>query len=188
MWQLAYSLFRYASKKLTLRDCQPLFDKFQKRLSGWKSKVLSYAGHMELINSALSTLHNFWSIVFMLSKSDFQRIDRYIRNFLWDARGKDTYIQPIAWDSICLPKSHGGLGIKSVLNLNKASLHRRVWNVVLNKQTCWNFWLHAKYLHTYSFWDAPITASASWGWRWRHILEMRPLAMQRIHHLIGNGR
>lgn len=71
-----------SSKRLSLSNCQPLLDKFKKRLSGWKSKILSYAGRVELIRSTISTLHLFWATV--LPKSVLHAMDKSIRNFFWN--------------------------------------------------------------------------------------------------------
>ena len=79
----------------------------------------------------------------------------------------------------------GGLGIRSTYGVAKAALLRQVWNVVINKKTCWNLWVHAKYLKEVSFWDVSIPKKASWGWK--GILTLRHVALPHIKFLIGNG-
>lgn len=132
--------FRYlgvpiSSKKLKHQDCQPSLDKFISKLSGWKSHFLSNAGHVELIQSTLSTLHLFWATVFLLPKSVLHTIERYIRNFFWNA-GTSHCFHPVAWESIRKPHSLGRLGIESVVHLNEAALMSQVWNIS-NKASCW---------------------------------------------------
>lgn len=79
----------------------------------------------------------------------------------------------------------GGLGIRSIRGSAQAALLRQVWNVVNNKNTCWNLWINAKYLRGTSFWDVSIPKKASWGWR--NILLLRPIALPHIKFIAGNG-
>ncbi|XXG82820.1 hypothetical protein AAC387_Pa10g0707 [Persea americana] len=170
-----------SSKRLNFNNCQPLLAKVQQRLSGWKAKVISYAGRLELIKSTLSSFHLFWATVFLLPQSI---LDRQIRDFFWNC-WSSSYLHPIAWSTICQPVAVGGLGIRSVAGVAKAALLRQVWNVILNRQTCWNIWVNARYLKNDSFWDVACPKSASWGWK--GILALRPLALPHIKFLIGNG-
>ena len=66
-----------------------------------------------------------------------------------------------------------------------AALLKQVWNIILNKTTCWNIQVNARYLKGKSLWDVPIKNHASWGWK--SILELRPLAKNNIKFLVGNG-
>ena len=60
----------------------------------------------------------------------------------------------------------GGLGVRSIAGVAKAALLRQVWNVILNRQTCWNIWVNARYLKNDSFWDVACPKSASWTDPW----------------------
>ena len=119
-------------------------------MAGWKSKLLSYAGRVELIRSTLSTIHLYWAAVFLIPQSTLNALDRQVRDFFWN-KWSPHYIHPIAWDSIYQPISCGGLGIRSFAGTAKAALLRQLWNVIQNKQTCWNLWIKAKYLKGRSF-------------------------------------
>ena len=78
-----------------------------------------------------------------------------------------------------------GVGIRSVFTINKVSILKQVWRVVCHNYSCWNIWVYAKYNRDKSFWEIPVVAFASWGWR--GILSLRALARPYIRHLIGNG-
>jgi len=47
------------TKKLGNKDWQAIEDRFEKKLSCWKEKLLSVGGHLVLINSVLSSLPMF---------------------------------------------------------------------------------------------------------------------------------
>lgn len=38
-----------SASRINLADCQSLLDKVEKKLFGWKAKIMSYAGKLELI-------------------------------------------------------------------------------------------------------------------------------------------
>jgi hypothetical protein len=65
-------------KKITNADWKIIEEKFEKKLSCWKGKLLSYAGYLVLINSVLSSLAMFMLSFYevpkgVLKKSDFYR-------------------------------------------------------------------------------------------------------------------
>ncbi|CAN1148252.1 Putative ribonuclease H protein At1g65750 [Linum perenne] len=51
-----------------------------------------------------------------------KKIDRKIRNFIWGSAEGVKRIHNVNWDTICKPKSQGGLGLRSARDLNKAFL------------------------------------------------------------------
>lgn len=63
--------FRYlgvplSSKKLSVMQCLPLVKKITERIDCWSSKLLSYAGRLQLIKSVLFGVQIYWSKVFIL--------------------------------------------------------------------------------------------------------------------------
>lgn len=78
-----------------------------------------------------------------------------------------------------------GLGILNIYGINRAALIRQVWWVIRNHPTCWNLWVHEKYLCQKTLWDVKYSKSASWGWR--GILSLWYLVLPYIRHLIGDS-
>ncbi|KAK1408035.1 hypothetical protein QVD17_39665 [Tagetes erecta] len=58
----------------------------ENRIGDWKNKMLSFAGRCQLINSVISSLHVFWSSMFILPIRIMHDIEAKMRDFLW-ARG-----------------------------------------------------------------------------------------------------
>ena len=48
------------TRRLSAKDCTPLVDKIALRINCWSTKLLSYAGRLQLIQSVLFSLQNFW--------------------------------------------------------------------------------------------------------------------------------
>ncbi|RDY06788.1 putative ribonuclease H protein, partial [Mucuna pruriens] len=55
----------------------------------------------------------------MLSKFIYI-INRKCKNFIWGYTNEFRKIHMISWNSICSPKSHGGLGLKKISTINQA--------------------------------------------------------------------
>ena len=48
------------TRRLTANDCAPLVEKFFARMNGWAAKFLTYARRLQLIQSVLYNVSNFW--------------------------------------------------------------------------------------------------------------------------------
>jgi hypothetical protein len=55
-------------RKLLNKDWKNIEERIEKRLSGWKGKMLTVGGRLELINSVLSSLPMFMMSFFELPK------------------------------------------------------------------------------------------------------------------------
>jgi hypothetical protein len=89
--------FRYLgipmhTRKLSNKDWQSVEEWFEKKLSGWKGKLLSVGGCLVLINSALSSLPIFMMSFFEVPKGVLQRIEFFRSRFFWqnDQHKKNT--------------------------------------------------------------------------------------------------
>jgi hypothetical protein len=83
---LGHYPFRYLGipmhhKKINNEDWKIIKEKFEKRLSCWKVKLLSYGGRLVLINSVLSSLAMFMMSFFEAPKGVLRKLDFYISRF-----------------------------------------------------------------------------------------------------------
>ncbi|GKC41519.1 sodium/hydrogen exchanger 6 [Tanacetum coccineum] len=61
----------------------------------------------------------------------------------------------VAWDSVCLPKLEGGLGIRRIDEFNVALMATYIWCILTHKESLWVKWVHTYKLKGRSFWDVP---------------------------------
>ena len=61
------------TRRLGVKDCDSLVDKITARIRSWSSKLLSYARRLQLIQSILFSLQNFWCRNFLLPKGVYGR-------------------------------------------------------------------------------------------------------------------
>nr|XP_043625578.1 uncharacterized protein LOC122597003 [Erigeron canadensis] len=173
------------SSRLVVRDCKLLVDKVQKRVNDWRNKFLSFAGRVQLINSVLSSIHVYWSSVFILPMSVILDIEQIMRRFLWSQGDMYRGKAKVCWDGVCLPKEEGGLGIRKLRPFNVALFSVHIWNILMNKKSLWVKWIHTNKLRGMSFWNVPYRGNLSWSWR--KMLQIRPIIRQFIWVNIGDG-
>lgn len=86
------------STRLRHSDCLLLLDKFNRRISNWKGRLLSYAGRMELISSVLASLHIYGSSAFRLPDKILKSMS--IRDFFWSGPEPTYKIHTINWSNV----------------------------------------------------------------------------------------
>ncbi|CAL8122129.1 unnamed protein product [Prunus armeniaca] len=73
-----------------------------------------------------------------LPMSTCNQLDKLNMNFLWGFTGDKTKIHLVNWDTVCQPKSFGGLGIKKIHCMNQALLAKTGWKIVQKDQGLWS--------------------------------------------------
>jgi hypothetical protein len=121
-------------------DLQPLIEKINNRLAGWKGKLLSKAGRETLVKAVLSAQPIYHLTVFRPKKWLLQAIDKIRRNFLW--RGSNPLACSgghclINWSITCLPKNKGGLGILDLDRFARGLRLRWMWLRWKSKDRPW---------------------------------------------------
>lgn len=72
-----------AAKKLSIGEWWPLVEKITARINCWTSKLLSYAGRVQLLKLVLFGVQSYWAQIFMLPKKVMKMINVLCRSFLW---------------------------------------------------------------------------------------------------------
>lgn len=107
--------FRYLGipmhhRKLKNTDWKEVEERFQRKLSAWKGKMLSIGGRLVLINSILSSLSIFMFSFFEVPRTILKKLDYYRSRFFWEGEGHKKKYRLTKWSIICTPKEYGGLG------------------------------------------------------------------------------
>lgn len=95
-------------------------ERVKNRLGDWRNKSLSFACRLQLIIFMLSSMHIYWPSVFILPETITYDIEKLLRGFLWCNGELKKGKAKVLWNSICLPRDEGGVGIKSLSTWNKA--------------------------------------------------------------------
>ncbi|KAE8665942.1 hypothetical protein F3Y22_tig00112523pilonHSYRG00172 [Hibiscus syriacus] len=145
---------------------KPILDKVSMRLQSWKGKLLSLGGRLTLIKTVLANLPVYLMSIFPMPKAIADQINSRIVNFIWNSNSERS-IHWIKWDTICKPKSHGGLDFFDVNIRNRSLLNKWIWRYSVENDSLWRKIVVAKYNYDH---DAilPKTVkykSSSWVWR-----------------------
>ncbi|GJZ69163.1 hypothetical protein Tco_0632713 [Tanacetum coccineum] len=142
-------------------------------------------GRLQLCKSVLSSMHVYWAAVLVIPIGIIPDIQQLMRGFLWCNEELKRGKAKVAWDTICLPKLEGGLGIRSLEIFNIALMTTHIWNLVTNRESLWVRWVHTYKLKGRTIWDIPVKAEMSWGWR--KLLQIQELVKPFFWKKHGNG-
>lgn len=173
--------FRYLGlplthKKLKKSEYSPLLDSISSRFNHWTTKMLSFAGRLQLISSVICSTVNFWISAFMLPKACLKQIESMCNHFLWSGDIAKKHGVKVAWSTVCQPKVEGGLGLRNFSIWNKTLALKLIWLLFSKSDSLWVAWMRHHNLRDYSFWSAPNSATGSWIWK--SLLSLRPLAQR----------
>ncbi|GJW55344.1 uncharacterized protein Tco_0099429 [Tanacetum coccineum] len=115
------------SSRLLYRDCKILVEKLESRVNDWRNKFLSFANRLQLIRSVLSSMHIYWALVFILPMRIIHDLEQLMRGFLWCHCDIKKSKDKVAWESICKPKSEGGLNIRRIKDFNISLMATHIW-------------------------------------------------------------
>ena len=164
-----------------------LVDKTQKRLAAWKSDSLSLAGRVTLIKAVTSALPVYIMQSVKLPGDICDRLDKINRNFLWGHTEAKKTIHLINWDTVCMPKRCGGLGIKKTKDMNQALLAKVGWRLLQNENGLWCKLLSSKYLNTSSLIDIIYSKGGVCSSTWRGIRFGVKLLAKGLLWRVGRG-
>jgi hypothetical protein len=123
----------------------PIVEKMERRLAGWKRIYLSKGGRLTLIKSTLSNLPTYFLSLFPIPADVANRIEKIQRNFLWGTTEEVAKFHLVKWNKVCSPLSHGGLAIKNLRRFNEALLGKWLWRFGVERDAFWRKVIMAKY-------------------------------------------
>ncbi|KAL0001694.1 hypothetical protein SO802_015475 [Lithocarpus litseifolius] len=166
-------------------DFQDVIDRVQKKLQGWKAKLLSQAGRATLISFVLQALPLYTFSCFRIPNFVCAKLDEIVRCFWWGHNVGDKKLHLVNWYKICQPKERGGLGIKKFNLINQALVAKQFWRI----QHCLSSLLaktfKAKYFPRSSLQDYKPKPHHSWTWR--NIAVTQSPSLHQGRWLIGKG-
>lgn len=155
-------------------------------MRSWTGRFLSHTGRLQLINSVITSMTNFWLQAFSLPSSCMKEIESLCSTFLWSGLELQSSKAKVCWKDLCLPKNEEGLGIRPLKEMNIVFCLKLIWRISSARESLWVKWIHCYLIRKGSFWS--VNGSTNFGsWVWRKLLKHRDLAKQFIKKEIGNG-
>ncbi|GJW76393.1 RNA-directed DNA polymerase, eukaryota [Tanacetum coccineum] len=107
-----------------VKSWDPIVDKFSKRLSKWKSSMLSIGGRDTLISSVLGSIGTYYLSLFSMPITVSKKLESIRSHFFWGSDDSSKRITWISWNLVLASKGNGGLGIGSLYSLNQALIQK----------------------------------------------------------------
>uniref|UniRef100_A0A8I6YB15 Reverse transcriptase domain-containing protein n=1 Tax=Hordeum vulgare subsp. vulgare TaxID=112509 RepID=A0A8I6YB15_HORVV len=172
-------------RKLTNKEWKCIEDRFEKKLSCWKGKLLSYGGRLVLVNSVLTSMPMFLLSFFEVLVGVRNRLDFYRSRFFWQSDEVKTKYRLARWDIICRPKEQGGLGIENLEVKNRCLLSKWLFRLSVKTEDMWVQILRNKYLQQKTL--AQVTARPGDSLFWKGLMRSKTVFFNRTRFIIGNG-
>ncbi|CAL1397558.1 unnamed protein product [Linum trigynum] len=94
-----------------------ILEKIDNKLTAWKARTLSLAGRVTLALAVLNAIPNYAMQTSPLPAAVCDEIDRKIRMFVWGGQAGKKKTHLLSWNTVCKPKSQGGLRLRSAPQL-----------------------------------------------------------------------
>lgn len=167
-------------------DYQPLVDKVVARISSWTVGHLSFAGRLQLIQSILFSLINFWTAIFPQLKKCLEKFEKICNAFLWSGAPSSARGAKVSWKSLCSPKEEGRLGLRKLQDTSQVFGLKLIWLLFASNGSLWVAWIQKLLIRGGRFWSTDFHYSGSWIWRC--LMKLRPLARPFLSAHIKSGR
>jgi hypothetical protein len=174
---------RFKSKEIW----NPILEKMEKCLAGWKRLYLSKGGRITLIKSTLSSLPTYFLSLFPILTSIAHRIEKIQRDFLWGGLGDEFKYHLVNWHQICRPIQEGGLGVKQMVDFNNALLGKWHWRFANEKTALWREVIVSKYGSRKGGWSSIEGRGGHGVGLWKHIQSGWPGFAKYVSFVIGDG-
>jgi hypothetical protein len=100
---------------------------------------------LTLIKSILSNIPTCF-LLFPIPVSMAQRLERLQRDFLWSGIGDEVKFHLLVnWHTICTPTKEGGLGVRNLIQFNRALLGKWLWRFAKEWEALWRLVIEVKY-------------------------------------------
>ncbi|XP_074289181.1 uncharacterized protein LOC141614323 [Silene latifolia] len=165
------------SSRLTADLFLPLMAKIKGRLGDWASLQLSYAGRIQLINTAIFGVEAFWCACLLLPRGVVRNLEKTCRQFFWGTESKRRMIF-YSWDKVCRSRDQGGFDIREILSWNKTLMLKVFWSFSYHCTSIWMNWSKEFVFKRLSCWE--LAASFCVSPIWQKILYIRDEFLDKV--------
>ncbi|KAJ1408102.1 Reverse transcriptase zinc-binding domain [Sesbania bispinosa] len=152
-----------------------------------RTETLSFAGRITLAQSAVMSIPGYIMQACKTPVSICDEVERLCRDFIWGSNADKKRVHLVSWDSICKPKSHGGLGFRSLKILNEAYTLKLAWHLI-NRQDLLRVQIMRTKYKSGSIAMPRVKAHGTDSHIWKAIVKVWPKLEEATLWIIGNGK
>lgn len=146
---------------------------------------LSFAGRLQLIQSIIYGIINFWGSVFPLPKGCHDKLEQICTAFLWNGDTSHARGAKVSWATICTPKPAGGLGLRRLAGVINVFGLKLIWLLFSKHDSLWVVWVKSNLIRNKLFWTSDFQNCGSWIWR--QMLKLRVIVRHRVPCHVESG-
>ncbi|KAM2004953.1 hypothetical protein FF1_000090 [Malus domestica] len=186
-WPMSYLGLPLGGKPKSIKFWDPVVEKVELRLQGWKKAFLSRGGRLTLIQAVLGSLPVYYMSLFKVPCGVIRKLEKLMNGFLWEGVGEGKKFHLVKWGDVCKSKEDGGLGLGNLRFRNVALLAKWLWRFPLEPNSLWHKVIRSKYgLHA-NGWDANPPRRGSSRCPWSEISAGSPSFLPSCKFVLGNG-
>ncbi|CAN0879589.1 Putative ribonuclease H protein At1g65750, partial [Linum grandiflorum] len=124
------------------------------------------------------TDYQFWLSVFLLPKSVIRDVEQVCSKYLLGVKEGGKKKAKVAWRTVALPKTEGGLGVRDLWSCNVACVARHIWNLLVKAGSFWIVWILTYRVKEGSVWGC--SGAPYQPWVCRRYLKMHSAIFQHL--------
>jgi ribonuclease HI len=163
-----------------------MIEKVKARLSGWKTRHLSLAGRITLAKSVIQAIPIYPMMSMPIPRTCLNEIEKLQRAFIWGDTTDKKKAHMVGWDIMTKPKKYGGLGFRTLHDVNTACLMKLGWSLMINEQSLWGDVMKGKYGRD-GWTQGNVIAKPTDSPLWKAIVKSWPHLEHHRCWSIGNG-
>ncbi|RVW15364.1 LINE-1 reverse transcriptase-like [Vitis vinifera] len=163
-------------------------ERFRKRLTLWKRQFISKGGRITLIRSTLSSMPIYLMSLLRMPRVVSLRLEKIQRDFLWGGGALERKPHLVNWDTVCMDKRKGGLGVRRLSILNRALLCKWNWRFAIERENFWRHVISRKFGEEEGGWSSREVRESYGVGFWKEIRKEGALMQNKVAFLVGNGR
>nr|GEX73150.1 putative RNA-directed DNA polymerase, eukaryota, reverse transcriptase zinc-binding domain protein [Tanacetum cinerariifolium] len=121
----------------SVKNWDPIVDKFNNCLSKWKASMLLIGGKATLVSSVLGSLGTYYLSLFPMPIIVYKKLESIRARFFWGSDGSTKSCIGLRGIRVTASKRNGGLAIGSLFSLNHALIQKWRWRFVNHPQFLW---------------------------------------------------
>ncbi|XP_058723191.1 uncharacterized protein LOC131594996 [Vicia villosa] len=160
-------------------------DRVQKKVKGWKEKVLSKVGKEVLIKAVAQAIPNYIMGCYKMPEAVCHEIESIVSKFWWGSKEGERKIHWMRRERMAIAKKAGGLGFRGFSEFNKSLLGKHFWRLMKEEGSLFERVFKSRYYPNRSIQDSKLGFNTSYAWR--SIFSSRELVLSGTRWCIGNG-
>ena len=165
----------------------PILERVEKNLAGWKWLYLSKGGRLTLLKSTLSSLPTYYLSLFTIPQHIANKLKRIQRNFLWGSSNEVFRYPLVAWDKVVWLVEIGGLAIRKVGFFNQALLGKWLWRFGKEATHLWRQVITTKYGEDSGGWCTRVVRGTHGCGLWKNIRKGANNFFSHVGYVAGKG-